>query len=180
MWGPSSPNKKFNRYTFCSSEIRHETEETSPIKVYFVYSKHIINAIFFVATIRQPAKTVGCNSKAMPTKRHCLLCHYGVTSLHCEWEVAIDSMPRLLQLRSPSPSSLSYSTVYKYPQRLRVVLSIERELLDLYHTLHTNKKVNVIYFIKISRTVCLPFQPAHWFLLLTYSFILVLFNDTFG
>jgi hypothetical protein len=81
-------------------------------------------------------------------------------------------MPRLLKLRSPSPSALSYSTVYKYPQRLRVVLSIERELLDLYHTLHTNKKVNVIYFIKISRIVCLPFQPAHWFLLFTYPFIL--------
>jgi hypothetical protein len=60
----------------------------------------------------------------------------------------------------PTSVALSYSTVYTYPQRLNVVLSILRELLDFYHTLHTNKKVDFIYSIKISRTVCPTFLPA--------------------
>lgn len=74
----------------------------------------------------------------------------------------------------PNSITLSYSTVYTYPQRLKVVLSIERELLDLYHTLHTNKKVDVIFSIKISRTVCPPFLPAQWFWFFAYSFFLSL------
>jgi len=65
------------------------------------------------------SKTVGRNPKAMPTVRYCLLCHYGVTLLHCQWEVATHSTPRLLQLLSPTPSHSPIQPYTRIPRDLK-------------------------------------------------------------